>query len=369
MKSLSRGAFRRPLLPALWLTLATLLLSGCAGQQLFRLHLSNDQQERKIYLPSEDIPRYMFAGELVGERNFVEDINQRSLGRAIILFLAGLLEEPDYETRLLRPQSGMVDQRGRILVTDVGRPGIFVFDPAKASYDIWKSASQHLQLVSPSGITQGPGNEIWVSDADLGAVIRLDAEGVPLGSIGEELLKRPAGLHWDDEQKLLYVADVRAHEIKVFDADGALVDTFGSRGDFEPGQNSDGLLNTPTHIAFKDGELYVADSFNGRIQVFDRQGHFLRKFGTRGVLIGQFSRPKGIALDSEKNVYVVESYFDHLLVHNPAGQLLLGLNGSGRPGDDFVLPSGVWTDKNDRVYVADMFKGRVVVYQFLGGNE
>ena len=53
-----------------------------------------------------------------------------------------------------------------------------------------------------------------------------------------------------------------------------------------------------------DGNVYVSECSNDRIQVFDSQGRFLRKWGSEGSGDGEFSRPQGLAIDSDGNVYV-----------------------------------------------------------------
>jgi DNA-binding beta-propeller fold protein YncE len=115
--------------------------------------------------------------------------------------------------------------------------------------------------------------------------------------------------------------------------------------------------------------LYVTDTMNSRIQVFSAEGEVLtRKFGARGLYLGNLVRPKGVAVDGEGNVYVIESYYDSLLVFSGRGEFLLPIGGTGKATGRFYLPSGVWVDTKNRVYVADMFNGRVVLFQFLGGG-
>ena len=107
---------------------------------------------------------------------------------------------------------------------------------------------------------------------------------------------------------------------------------------------------------------------NARIQVLNHDGHHQLSFGQRGKYLGQFSRPKGISADSQGNIYVVDSYFDYMLVFNQQGEFLLPIGGTGADIGSFYLPAGVWSDKNDNIYVADMSNGRVVIFQFLGGD-
>jgi len=84
-------------------------------------------------------------------------------------------------------------------------------------------------------------------------VVRLAPDGTPLGSFGGDVLKRPNGLARDPKTGMIYVADSRAHDIKLFDAQGRFVDVIGRRG------ASDGEFNFPTHLAFAKDRLYVTD--------------------------------------------------------------------------------------------------------------
>jgi tripartite motif-containing protein 71 len=74
--------------------------------------------------------------------------------------------------------------------------------------------------------------------------------------------------------------------------------------------SGDGQFNDATSVAVNPstGNVYVADSFNGRIQVFDSSGTFITRFGTPGSGDGQFDRPEGVAVNpSTGNVYVADT--------------------------------------------------------------
>ena len=117
------------------------------------------------------------------------------------------------------------------------------------------------------------------------------------------------------------------------------------------------------------GELYVTDTLNNRVQVFGADGQVLqRQLGSRGLVLGNLVRPKGVGVDGEGNVYVVESFYDSLLVYSREGEFLMPIGGTGKATGRFYLPSGVWVDGKNRVHIADMFNGRVVLFQFLGGG-
>lgn len=344
------------------------LLAGCATSRdpaVLHFGMEDAPEGRRILYPAPpEVPRYMYAGQLIGEVNFrVPGADARGGAEQLWRLVLGL-DAPDAKRVVLqRPVAGAVDGAGRIYVTDASRQAVFVFDEKAGELLVWDRAQGLAGFASPVGVAPGPDGQIYVADAELGMVVRLDREGNPRGTIGKGLLKRPAGLARDAEQRLLYVADTYAHDVKVFDDEGRLVQLIGRRGE------GNGEFNYPTHVAFARGELYVTDSLNSRVQVFGAGGEVLdRKFGTRGLYVGQLVRPKGVAVDNEGHVYVVESYYDHLLVFDRAGEFLLPIGGTGQDTGRFFLPAGVWVDGRNRVFVADMFNGRVMVFQFLGGR-
>lgn len=345
-----------------------LVLAGCAaprGPAVLHFGMEDAPEGRRILFPQPpEVPRFMYAGQLIGEVNFhAPGAETRGAAERLWRLVVGLDAPDAQQTVLQRPVAGAVDETGRIYVTDASRQAVFVFDEKAGELLVWDKAHGLTGFVSPVGVVPGPGGEIYVADAELGFVARLDRAGNPVGEIGRGLLRRPAGLARDAEQKLLYVADTYAHDVKVFDDQGRLVQLIGRRGE------GNGEFNYPTHIAFSRGELFVTDTMNSRVQVFSAGGEVLdRKFGARGLYVGNLVRPKGVAVDNENHVYVIESYYDHLLVFNRNGEYLLPIGGTGQGTGRFFLPAGVWVDARNRVFVADMFNGRVMVFQFLGGG-
>jgi DNA-binding beta-propeller fold protein YncE len=376
-------------LRAVWLftlVMSGALLAGCAaGPTVMRLDASGEDagSNGRVWPAPQtlEVPRYRYIGQLTGETNFQSANRDANQGlRKAWSWLVGLAERDPAAMVLQRPQTGMVDARGRVLVTDVSRGAVFVFDETLGKLAVWDKASPTQRFVTPVGIAAGPDGQVYVADAELGRVFRLGPEGQPLGEVGAGLLQRPTGLARDAQQGRLFVADTRAHDIKVFDDAGRLIDRWGQKGDNgneaagttaagnEPAGTSHGDLNAPTHLTFAQGVLYVADTLNARIVAFDEAGVPQRQFGKRGLYVGNLVRPKGVAADDEGNLYVVESMHDNLLVFDNQAQLLLSIGGTGSEVGKFYLPSGVWVDGNNRVFVADMFNGRVVVFQFLGGG-
>ena len=317
-----------------------------------------------VWPPPPEPARYSLAGVLIGEANFVDpDKRTRSGARRALEWIAGVIIGPPRFKELRRPVSGLVREDGSVLVVDAGLKGVVVFDMPEKRFRIWDEAKKGVGFQSPVAIVQDGAGGYLVTDAELRRVIRLDAEGEPWASFGSDVLRRPTGIARDPLAGTIYVADTGAHDIKVFNAEGILIDTVSG-----PGREA-GRLNTPTHLNFHGDRLFVADTLNFRVQAFNRDGSPVMDFGELGLFVGNLSRPKGVAIGGNGRIYVVESYYDHLLIFDPSGRLLLPIGGTGAKVGEFYLPSGVWTDGQGRVYVADMFNGRVVVLSELTALE
>lgn len=347
-----------------------LILGGCAGQPekaVFRLGLDRSPESKRLMWPPEkdgQIPRYFYVGELTGENNFVRPERNSDVAKGIFARFLDIIIGEDSPMLLERPQAGTVDESGRVLVTDMGNASVFVFDETGGKLSVWRKATGTNDFIAPVGIAVGPEGQVFVADAELALIARLDRDGNALVPFGKGQLRRPTGLAYEPKTKRLFVTDTQAHEIKVFDLDGNLLSTIGEQGE-GPGQ-----FNYPTHIAVLHEKLYVSDTLNARVQVMSTPtGRYLGSLGKRGLKMGNLVRPKGVATDSEHNVYVIESYHDYLLVYNRRGEFLLPIGGVGQGAGNFHLPAGVWVDARNRVFVADMLNGRVAVFQFLGGDN
>ena len=109
-----------------------------------------------------------------------------------------------------------------------------------------------------------------------------------------------------------------------------------------------GQFNDPTGIAIAGDEVFVADSRNGRIQVFDLKGKFLRQFG-------KLARPMNLTI-AKGELYVPEYFSDTISVFSLAGKLQRRL---GKPGL-FNAPGGVGVTGSGMLYVADFYNHRIV---------
>jgi DNA-binding beta-propeller fold protein YncE len=101
----------------------------------------------------------------------------------------------------------------------------------------------------------------------------------------------------------VYVTDSGNHRVEVFDADGNYLSQFGTTGD------GNEQLFYPIGIAFNStGYAYVLDGSKHNILVFDSNGNYVSQFGEQGSGDGQFKQPWGIAINSTGYTYVTDTY-------------------------------------------------------------
>jgi len=141
------------------------------------------------------------------------------------------------------------------------------------------------------------------------------------------------------------------------------LNTWGSLG------SGNGQFNGPVGVAVgPDGSVYVVDSMNDRVQVFDPTGEFQSSFGSVGTGNGQFNGPIGVAAAANGTVYVTDVDNNRVETFNSAGvyQSQFGSSGSGQ--GEFESPTAVAVDPvNGSVYVTDDFNGRVENFNPSGG--
>jgi sugar lactone lactonase YvrE len=80
---------------------------------------------------------------------------------------------------------------------------------------------------------------------------------------------------------------------------------------------------------------------------------------------GSFSRPKGVASDSDGNIYVVDALFDNIQMFDARGRLLMAFGGHGSDIGAFHLPTGIHIDGDDTIYVSDSSNQRIQVFRYL----
>jgi streptogramin lyase len=185
--------------------------------------------------------------------------------------------------------------------------------------------------------------------------------GFGASGIDEGELYTPIGVDLDSDGNL-YVADGYNDRIQKFDSNGVFVASFGSYGD-GPGE-FDGAWWV--HVA-PDGTLYVADISNNRIQRFDADGTYLSEWGSYGGGLGQFRGPYAAVTDAAGDVYVSDTYNYRIQKFDENGNYITewGSQGSG-PGQ-FEYANAMDIDSLGRIYVVDFQNSNLQVFDSDGG--
>jgi DNA-binding beta-propeller fold protein YncE len=133
------------------------------------------------------------------------------------------------------------------------------------------------------------------------------------------------------------------------------------------GQAEPRQFNGPTGLAVDgEGNIYVVDSDNARVQVFGSDKQFRWQWGTRGNLPGQFLNPIGIALDGSGNVYVADTGNSRIQKFSRTGQLITAWGGYGSDDGQFIEPIAVAADASDNIYVVDPWNNRIKKFSSTG---
>lgn len=174
---------------------------------------------------------------------------------------------------------------------------------------------------------------------------------------GDRQFNSPQGIAVDTNG-LVYVADTSNHRIQVFQSDGTFVRKWGSSG------TGDSQFSSPSSISVgPTGLVFVSDTGNHRIQIFQSDGTFVRKWGSSGTASSQFNSPNGIAVDTNGIVYVVDSNNHRIQVFQSDGTFVRkwGSNGSG--DGQFNNPFGIAVSGNGSIVVTDRSNARIQVFQ------
>jgi DNA-binding beta-propeller fold protein YncE len=335
------------------LVLAGLALTACVSTP------EQPEVERLVWPPPPLTTRIEFVRSISSEKDINTDT---TFSEKVVNFLAGVTPPP---TRIWEPMGIAVsDDGGRIYVANF-RGSVFSFDFTKQEF--FKIAD----LGRPVGLDLDTAGNLYIVEQLNKQISVYDPQGNKLRSFTDPRIERPTGIAIDHNLGRIYLADTgrsalrsetkQGHNVKVFNMDGELIGQIGKgRGQGE------GEFLFPTYVSVDaEGSIYVTDTLNSRVQVFDPAGNYLRKYGERGNAWGMFDKPKGVAVDSFGNVYVADSGWSNVQIFNKQGEVLLFFGGRGPIPGMMKNPTAMDIDAHDRIYVADFINHRINIYRLV----
>lgn len=162
-------------------------------------------------------------------------------------------------------------------------------------------------LLDPRGVAAGPGSTFLVADLGHHRVVTVGADGAVLrafgqGGDGPTGLEQPTDLAVDANRDRVYVADYGNRRVSVFTLEGAPVEHWRRAG---PGQ---AFAPYAVAVAPTTGEVYVISRLTGgRVERFDADGAWLSGWGAPGTDPGQFNAPEDLAVDASGRVLVADT--------------------------------------------------------------
>jgi DNA-binding beta-propeller fold protein YncE len=258
---------------------------------------------------------------------------------------------------------------------------------------------KQLSIVKPYGIAIHDG-KIYICDTGIDALEIIDLEKHSFeyfNPTGFGQFKKPLNC-FVDEDGYLYVADGGRNQILIFDTSGIYVNSFGEPENFKPtdvfvyedkiwvtnfvdnkihvySKDSNRLLYTlpdsesgnedflysPSNLYVTNDRIYVSDFGDFKIKLFTLEGEFIMSVGSYGEKIGQFVRPKGIAVDHDQNLYVVDAGFENTQIFSKEGKLLMFFGGPYKGSGDLWLPAKVVIDYDNLKYFQSYVDERFIL--------
>lgn len=307
---------------------------------------------------------------------------------------------------------------GRIVVSDElnHRINRYNYDGSFiASFGSYGSTNNYLN--TPGAVVVGPGGDIYVADRNNARVQRFDSNGVYKATIGATSVTKPIDVRdlAVDSNNVLYVLDNEGKPVKAYDNNNKYLQSFGAFGvdddsidiattiavngynvfvydmlgyaqgygrqrlhrfdkqgaydmNMLPVQSDNGNFAWPYYIASNTSdEIIVADRGNDRVQVFDRNGNFLRIIGAQKSTIpnNRFLQVNSIAAMSNGQLVVSDGANRSITVLNTDGSAAARLTSYGRSSGQIRAP-GVVTTNGNQFAVLDNENRRVTVYNSTG---
>ena len=303
---------------------------------------------------------------------------------------------------------------GEIYVVDSDNNRVQKFEP-DGDYDNLEFGSDNSNddeyLGTPSAIAIDRNSDyIYVADTTTDSISVFDDDGDFKFNFGErgssdDEFDNPSGMVIDDSNDVLYVADTDNDRIKIYElTDGddcpndteevekdevCFVEEFGSSG------NDDGEFKEPTGLTYDEDNdlLYVADTENNRIQVFEIvSGNtcpsgtdeiidgvcFVEEFGSSGSTDGKFNSPSGLAIEENSGIlYVADRDNNRIQMLSVTGgssssdtlSFSEEFGTSGNDNDEFDKPTDLAVGNDDELYVADSENNRIKIYELTRGDN
>lgn len=244
-----------------------------------------------------------------------------------------------------------------------------------ADLTVGEAGSAPGQFNSPRGVAVAPDGSVYVADANNHRIQQFAADGslirqwgtpsnAETGETGPGTFAEPWSVAVSPDGEFVYVADTWNHRIQQFTAEGEFVSTWGA---FSQTEDAFGMWGPRDVLVDSEGNVLVTDTGNKRIKIYDADGNFLSQYGGFGFDLGFFDEPVGLALDGERGrLYVADTWNQRVQVFDYADGALSPVEEwpiAGWYGQSLQNKPYLSVGADGRVYISDPEGGRVLVYE------
>ena len=262
-------------------------------------------------------------------------------------------------TRLKDPWGVAVNKKGEIIVVETGADCVSIFSRSGEKLRSFGSSGiGQGQFILPRGVAVDDDGNILVADAGNNRIQKLSKDEKFITAVGIEGNKPlqfyiPSGIAIHPVSKKVYVTESLNHRVQILNPDLTSHSKFGSKG------SGSGQFNHPRGIAFdSEQNLYVGENRSGtRVQVFSSPGDHLQWLGKT-----KLNCPHDVAIDSNDTIYVCDTDNHQICIYNSQGELLRSFGTKGKLPGQFERPFGIAVDKSGLIYVSDRDNGRVQIF-------
>ncbi|MFN8593715.1 MAG: NHL repeat-containing protein [Thermomicrobiales bacterium] len=223
--------------------------------------------------------------------------------------------------------------------------------PAQPFAKVKSWAGTGLPAAAPDGalwISDATRQQIQVFTSDGAYVESWGGPGVAPGEFNFLVNGYPRGAVAFDADGNIFVADAGNYRIQKFGPDRTFIAAFGSEG------ASDGAFLDLCALAIDpQGRVIALDAGSGNLEVFDNDGKWLSTWGRRGAGPGELTSPTGLAIDHAGNVWVADAGRNQIVQFSPTGEPGIVWDDQSLGKGVLIGPQTLAIDAQDRVFVAD----------------
>ncbi len=281
-------------------------------------------------------------------------------------FLVSWASNGDGDGEFDTPSGVAINAGGNVYIADLGNSRIQVFTSTGHFESRWGAwGDDEGNFTGPSGIAVDSAGNTFVVEEWSDRVQKFAPDGSFSAAWGAEgsgdgQFDNPTDIAIDKDDDV-YVVDSRNCRVQKFTSGGAFIGKWGKNGagDGEFANSNDG----PAGVATDDlGFVYVVDKNNHRIQKFDSDGNFVKKWGEYGDGDGEFKWPRGIELDGAGHVYVADTENNRIQVFTSDGLYITQFGEQGSNPGQFSEPTDIAMGLEGEIYVVDTGNNRVQVF-------